>query len=234
MTLPTERVVIARQATFDGEIQLQRRALPDGSPVFEIISNGVFLMASYNQLSARALAGHTLKAIKPNLWPELRVLVGGLGMGFTILEALANQATAVEVIEISPHIIAWNRTHLVSINDDALANPRVTFIEDDLYAVLSTAPPASYAAILLDVDNGPSWLAHQHNGRLYTLAALEQWATKLRPGGALAVWSAQPEPEFLKRMRAVFADAAEVIIVEPNYNNEPTEYFIYYGLKTAA
>jgi spermidine synthase len=231
MAKPTERVVIARHTTFDGEIQLQRRLLPDDSWAFEIIANGVFLMASYNQISERALASYTLKAMGPCPCSKLRVLIGGLGMGFTLQQILANKVTSVDVVEISPHIIAWNRTHLVSVNDDVLADPRVKLIQGDLYTVSSTLPPASYSAILLDVDNGPSWLIHENNARLYTLDTLERWSTILMPGGALAVWSAQPEPEFLKRMKAIFGYTDEVAIVEPNHKNEPTEYFIYYGLK---
>lgn len=230
MARSAERIVIARHTTFDGEIQLQQRLLPDDSLAFEIIANGVFLMASYNQISERALARYTLQAINPGPCSKLRVLIGGLGMGFTLQEILANKVTAVDVVEISPHIIAWNRTHLVSINAGVLADPRVRLIQDDVHTVLSTSSPASYSAILLDVDNGPSWLAHENNARLYTLDALDRWSTRLRPGGALAVWSAQPEPEFLNRMMTVFCCASEVAVVESNYKHEPAEYFIYYGL----
>lgn len=231
ISLPAGRVVIARHTTFEGEIQLQRRPLPDGSPAFEIISNGVFLMASYNQTSERALASTTLKAMNPGLFSELRVLIGGLGMGFTLLEILAHKVSSVDVVEISPHIIDWNRTHLVSLNDNVLADPRVRLIQDDLHTVLSTSSPASYSAILLNVDNGPSWLVHENNARLYTVDALKRWSSMLMPGGALAVWSAQREPEFLQRMMTIFGYAGEVVIVAPNVKNEPTEYFIYYGLK---
>jgi len=230
ISLPAERVVIARHTTFDGDIQLQRRLLPDNSTAFEIISNGVFLMSSYSQISERALATCTLKAINPGLFSELRILLGGLGMGFTLQETLANKAASVDVVEVSHHIVAWNRTHLAAINGNVLADPRVKLIQADLYTVLSTASPASYSAILLDVDNGPSWLVYEDNARLYTLDALKQWSAMLMPGGALAVWSAQPEPEFLKRMMTVFGDTNEISIVAPNIKNEPTEYFIYWSL----
>ena len=231
--LPTERVVIARHNTIDGEIQLQQRPLPDGSLAFEIISNGTFLMASYNQVSERALARHALQSISAEPNSELPVLVGGLGMGFTLQETLANQATSVDVVEMSPYVIAWNRTHFASLNDNVLADPRIKLIQDDLYAIFSLAPPNSYACILLDVDNGPSWLAHENNARLYTPDTLKQWSILLKSGGTFAVWSAQPEPEFLKQMKAVFCWADEVIIEAPDYKNESAEYFIYLGLKAS-
>jgi spermidine synthase len=226
-SLPSERVVLARHITTSGEIQLQQRRLPDGSPAFEIISDGVFLMASYNQVSERALAHHALEALKISPGCELRILVGGLGMGFTLQETLARDVAGVDVVEISPYIIEWNRTFFAPLNGDVLADPRVRLIQDDLYTVLYTAPTSAYHSILLDVDNGPSWLAHEKNARLYTLEALERWSALLTPGGSISVWSAQPEPEFLGRMQTVFGQAEGITILAPNHKNEPVEYFIW-------
>ena len=234
VSLPSERVVLARHVTSTGEIQLQQRPQADGSLAFEIISDGVFLMASYNQASARALAQHALEAVQtsPESGPvELRILVGGLGMGFTAQEALTSDVASVEVVEISPYIIEWNHTYFGPLNGDVMADSRVKIIEDNLYAVLHASPTAAYHAILLDVDNGPSWLAHPDNARLYTDEALEGWSELLMPGGAFGVWSAQPEPEFLKRMRTVFGQAEEILVVAPDYSTEPVEYFLYQGVK---
>ena len=231
-SLPSERVVLARHTTPGGEIQLQRRPLPDGSLAFEIISDGVFLMASYNQVSARALARYALEAVETGPCSErsqLRALVGGLGMGFTLQEALTHDVVSVDVVEISPYIIEWNRIYFAPLHEDVLADPRVRLIQEDLYTVLRAASPAAYHAILLDVDNGPSWLAHEDNARLYTPEALERWSALLTPGGCFAVWSAQPEPEFLESMRTIFGRAEEIPIVVSHHKNEPVEYFIYLG-----
>jgi len=229
-SLPSERVVLARHVTPSGEIQLQQRPLPDGSLVFEIISDGVFLMASYTRVSERALARHALEGLKAGPGAELRVLVGGLGMGFTLQEALSGDVASIDVIEISPYIIEWNRTHCAPLNGDVLADPRVRLIQDDLYNLLCTSSTPAYHAILLDVDNGPSWLAHERNARLYTLETLEQWSALLTPGGSFAVWSAQAEPEFLERMRTVFGRAEQISTLAPNHKNEPVEHFIYRGM----
>jgi spermidine synthase len=228
---PSERVVLARHVTPSGEIQLQKRPLPDGSLAFEIISGGVFLMASYNQVSERALAHYALETVKMSPISELRVLVGGLGMGLTLQETLTGDVASVDVVEISPHIIEWNHTFFAPLNGDALADPRVRLIQDDLYTFLCdlTKSTPAYHAILLDVDNGPSWLAHPDNARLYTLEALERWSALLTPGGSFAVWSAQPEPEFLERMEAIFGRAEEISVVARNYRNKPVEQFIYRG-----
>jgi len=229
-SLPSERVVLARHVTPSGEIQLQQRPLPDGSLAFEIISDGVFLMASYNRVSERVLARHALKGLTTGLGAELRVLVGGLGMGFTLQEALSADVASIDVVEISPYIIEWNRTHFASLNGDVLADPRVSLIQDDLYNLLNTSSTSAYHAILLDVDNGPSWLAHEDNARLYTLKALERWSALLTAGGSFAVWSAQPEPEFLERVRTVFGRAEEIPILAPHHKHEPVEHFIYRGM----
>ena len=225
-----ERVVLARHITPGGEIQLQQRSLPDGSPAFEIISDGVFLMASYNQVSERALARYALEGVETGPGaehPELRVLVGGLGMGFTLAEILSHDVASVDVVENSQYIIGWNRTIFAPINDHSLADPRVRLFQDDLYTLLCTSPSCTYHAIVLDVDNGPSWLAHEDNARLYTPEALELWLALLTPGGCFSVWSAQPEPEFLERMEAVFGRAEEISVQAPNHREEPVEYFIY-------
>lgn len=225
-----ERLVIARHDTANGEIQLQQRRLPDGSTVFEIISNGVFLMASYNQTGGRALASSTLEAADAGRHRHHRVLIGGLGMGFTLQEALAREVSVVDVVETSRYIVEWNQTHFGSINDHALAHPNVRLIQDDLYNVLWTSDAAAYSAILLDVDNGPSWLVYEDNVRLYTPEALERWLELLMPGGALGVWSAQPEPEFVERMAALFPYTTEVAVAGTDHGDASADCFIYCGL----
>jgi hypothetical protein len=98
-----------------------------------------------------------------------------------------------------------------------------------LHTLLYGSSTAAYKAILLDVDNGPSWLAHPDNARLYTLEALQRWSAMLTPGGSFAVWSAQPETRFSERMEAIFGRAEEIIVVAPNCRNESVEQFIYRG-----
>jgi spermidine synthase len=231
--VPSQRTILGRHATPTGEIQLQQRPLADGTLAFEIIVDGVFLMASYNQTSERALARCALDALTSK--ENLRLLVGGLGMGFTLQEALSSdQVITVDVVEISPHIIEWNRTHFAPLNGDVLADARVTLIQEDIYTVLKVLPPrGQYHAILLDVDNGPSWLAHENNSRLYTLEALQWWAAQIIPGGCLTIWSAQAEPEFLQRLRTVF-DQAEEISVQATDGKDPVEQFVYRAVKVSS
>jgi spermidine synthase len=185
-----QRKIIDWRVTVSGEVQLQQRAPADGSPAFEIISDGVFLMASYSQTSERTLARQAIEAVKPEQDNEFRILVGGLGMGFTLQECLvcavdlgyAASDIQVDVVEISDAIVEWNHTHLASMNGQALDHPSVQLIQTDLYDVLMESTTSIYDAIVLDVDNGPSWLAQEQNGRLYSEEALVCWGNILKPG----------------------------------------------------
>ncbi|MEM7032266.1 MAG: hypothetical protein AAF629_22135, partial [Chloroflexota bacterium] len=204
--IPEPPIVLARHTTATGEIQLQHRVFPDGSGAFEIISDGVFLMSSQFHLGEQVLAQEALANITACEPVTRSVLVGGLGMGFTLQEALNHDIRQIDVVEISDHVIDWNRQYFTQLNNHGLTDPRTTLVQRDLYAVLEQSQPASYAAIMLDVDNGPSWLVHQQNDRLYSSEALASWSTLLRPNGTFAVWAAQAEPSFMKRMERHFHD----------------------------
>lgn len=194
-SVPSGRQVIERATTPTGEWQLQRR---EGH--YEIICNGVFLMASYNRESDRALARLALARVSGD---ELRILVGGLGIGFTAQAALEDQRVAVlDVVEIEPLVVGWHRTFFADLCNHALDDPRVNVIQDDLFDV--RLRPGSYDAMLLDTDNGPEWLARDANERLYRSETIEHFLSALRPGGVIAFWSAQPATEFAE----VLADVA--------------------------
>ena len=135
-------------------------------------------------------------------------------MGFTLRAALDHPAVgAVQVVEVEPAIVEWNRTHLADLAGGCLDDPRVRLVQDDIVRYLATAP-GPYDAICLDVDNGPGWLASPSNRRLYSLKGLVRLRGLLAPGGVLAVWSAGPAPRFLGRLRRVFAEAEAVEVKE--------------------
>jgi spermidine synthase len=228
LAVPSGRVVLARVETPYGELQLQRRAAPEaqGQLAYEIILNGVFLMASYNRASATALGRLTLEPLLEEGRP-LRVLVGGLGMGFTLQAILTcPQVAAVDVVEIDPHVIAWNRAYFGELNGEALRDPRTRLIRADLADYLA-GNPGPYDAMALDTDNGPDWLVLEQNARLYGETALRRMLALLKPGGVLAFWGASPAPEFQARLRAVAACAEVLCVVEPGPRGEPSDYFIH-------
>jgi len=139
-----------------------------------------------------------------------RILIGGLGMGFTLAAVLSHVGprAAVDVAELVPAVVAWNRDQMAEINGAALADRRVTVHESDVAMIIGRDKNA-YDAILLDVDNGPSALTSKSNERLYGAAGLTAAHASLRPRGVLAVWSADHDPSFTKRLRQAGFDVEE-------------------------
>ena len=158
------------------------------------------LMNSRVHGSEDALAEHTCARLVNRTTP--RLLIGGLGMGFTLATALKHLGSGaqVEVAELIPAVVSWNKGPLGEQSGQPLRDPRVTVIEKDV-ALLLKAAEQSYDAILLDVDNGPEGLTHKENDWLYSINGLSEACAALRPGGILAVWSAGPDNTFAQRLR---------------------------------
>jgi spermidine synthase len=188
--------VVERTAGRNGELVLRR-----AGEHHEIVANGVFLMDTRGGSSERLL----VTAAADRMPPPGRMLIGGLGVGFSLAAALtAPRVSAVEVVEFEPAVIRWNRGPLAVRHGDALADPRVTVREADVADRLADAAPASFDAVCLDTDNGPDWLVSPANARLYTDTGLAAAARALSPGGVLAIWSAAPAPALAARLRALF------------------------------
>jgi len=133
---------------------------------------------------------------------DAQVLIGGLGMGFTLAAALRQLGAAARltVAELVPEVVAWNRGPLAELAGRPLSDPRVTVCEGDVARMIKARPQA-YDAILLDVDNGPEGLTHTNNDWLYGSDGLSAAYAALRPGGVLAVWSAARDRAFTARLR---------------------------------
>lgn len=159
------------------------------------------LMNSGTHGSEEALA--SLAYARLGARPGRRVLVGGLGMGFTAAAALrgAGEDGRVTVAELVPAVVEWNRGPLAHLAGDPLADPRVDVQVGDVVDLLR-AHDAAWDVILLDVDNGPHGMAAAGNHRLYGSAGLARARRALRPGGVLAVWSAGPDEAFTRRLAA--------------------------------
>ena len=159
--------------------------------------------------SEEALATFACDRIKDRARP--RVLIGGLGMGFTLRAALKvlRPEARVIVAEIVPAVIAWASGPMASLYGDCLTDPRVDVHEADV-GDLIRAKPAAYDAILLDVDNGPEGLSRRANDSLYSAAGLRATHAALSKGGVLAVWSSSPNAQFTERLRKGGFDAKEM------------------------
>ena len=169
------------------------------------------LMSSRLSGSEEALATLACRRIEAVKSPHL--LIGGLGMGFTLRAALAvlGSDARIMVAELVPAVIAWARGPMADIFGDSLDDPRASIREADVVDVIASHDSA-FDAILLDVDNGPEGLIRKANDALYDLKGLNAIRRALRPGGVLAVWSSGPNPLFSKRLRAAGFDVNEVAV----------------------
>jgi spermidine synthase len=203
------REILDRRNTQKAEIQLQCR----GPETYEIIYNGVFLMASYNDRSEKMLARAVLDRLPP-VADGYRILVGGLGMGFTLQEVFAcPDVHHVVVVEIEQAIIDWNRRYFNKLNGSVLNDPRGVVVRSDLFDFVH-ATRGRFHAILVDVDNGPNWLALDDNARLYSEETLRTIKTILTTRGILATWSAQEDRAYWNRLNAVFPITEAIRVAE--------------------
>jgi len=175
-----------------GELRLFQRGAE-----FSIMLGANELMNSRLSGSEEALAEQACDRIGAR--PGVRMLIGGLGMGFTLRAALARLPgdAEVAVAEIVPAVIAWARGPMATLHGGSLSDPRTRIVEGDVAAAIAEG---GWDAILLDVDNGPDGLSRPGNDRLYGAAGLARARVALRPGGVLAVWSAAPSKAFARRL----------------------------------
>lgn len=187
-----------------GELCLYRRG-----GEYSIRANGRQLMNSVAHHSEELLADHACSRLAATRRP--RVLVGGLGMGFTLVALLRHLGDAGEVVvaELIPAVVEWNHGPLGEVAGHPLRDDRVTIRVADVATLLRSETQA-YDAILLDVDNGPEGLTHPANDWLYTPQGLQAAAAALRPGGVVAVWSAGPDPRFTARLCRTDLAAEEI------------------------
>ena len=200
------QLTLGKSATPDGgEIVLYER---DGAYFIRV--NGLELMTSRAHGSEEDLAKLTLAKVR-NRQPK--ILVGGLGMGFTLRAVLDTvpQTAKVMVAEILPAVVAWNRDELAHLAGSPLEDTRVAVVERDVSEIIG-AGPSAFDAVLLDVDNGPAALTVAENEVLYGPPGLAAIQRCLRPGGVLGVWSADPDRAFEKRLaKAGFKVSTETV-----------------------
>ncbi len=187
-------------------IKLDETTMPGGGALtlmqrgteYSIMSGTIGLMNSRESGSEEQLAIQSAARLTNR--PKPRILIGGLGMGFTLRAALGSFGPGAEitVAELVPAVVRWARGPLGAIHGTSLDDPRVRIHEGDVATAITAGRP--FDAILLDVDNGPDGLFRPANDRLYSAAGLAASKRALAPGGHLAVWSAYPDAAFTKRL----------------------------------
>ncbi|WP_059105993.1 hypothetical protein [Shouchella shacheensis] len=209
--------VIERLETPYGELQLQKRG-----PHFEVISNGTFLMASYNGESER----HLVRAAFKKAHHPAHVLIGGLGVGYSLEEALIHEDVAsVTVVEREEAIIRWNAEHFLSLTNNAVRHPKTRIVHDDISQWMRSTE-ATYDVICLDTDNGPDWLIHDDNRYIYAEAGLKRWRELLTPDGCVAFWSANASRDFEKLLASFFQEVKVVQVPDPTKRGEPDVVYL--------
>jgi len=165
---------------------------------YSIMSGSIELMNS--RLYGSEVALFKLAWAKAGSRQAPRVLIGGLGMGFTLRAALADLPGDAQVVvaELVPEVIAWASGHLSPLYGDSLADPRARIVQGDVADRLAEAKPP-YDLILMDVDNGPDGLNRDANDSLYSLHGLTNLKRAAKPGGVVSIWSAAPDDKFARR-----------------------------------
>lgn len=222
-----EYTEVARAESPRGEIVLRERrdagAGPNSPVVLELRVNGVFVMDTFETSSEKGLATAALKQVEN----PRNVVIGGLGLGFTVHEVLAD--TRVEklvVVEIEDALVQWMRDGTVPHGPSYLADERVTVMTADIRTAMAEATPAAYDLVLLDVDNGPGFLVYDENEAIYQREFLHQVKEALRPGGALVIWSAAESPTLQAEMEQVFGESVAVPY-DVTLQSRDEHYWIY-------
>lgn len=196
------------QETSMGELVLRRRLEPTlGVDVFEVKLGDEFLMSSLFTVAEAALADLGLAAVKSE---SLTVLVGGLGLGYTAVAALADpRVRTLEVVEALQPVIDWHGRGLLPVSAELTGDIRASLVLDDFFAMMRREPATRYDAILLDIDHTPRHQLGTGHRDLYTVDGLVRLRGHLAPGGVFALWSDDPpDDEFMTRLSAVFDSAA--------------------------
>ena len=221
--IPWEKLDTARIPGTEDELRLMRRGKE-----FSIMLGTNELMNSRLSGSEAALATLAAKKIEKVAKPV--VLIGGLGMGFTLRAALAVLGSKAQIVvaELVPAVVAWARGPMAEIFGDSLNDPRVSIRESDVTELIR-AHRLKFDAILLDVDNGPEGLTRKANDALYSPSGLDAARAALRLGGVLAVWSSGPNARYERRLAAAGFDV-EVMRVAARAGSR-ARHVLFLGMK---
>ena len=213
------------QKTPLGEISLRRRAEPrlEGKILYEVKLGDEFLMSSLFTNAEIQLAKLALAALEGT---GLDIVVGGLGLGYTAVAALADPSVrSVMVVEVMEPVIDWHRRGLVPLGKELVSDPRCTLVHANFFEIASSNrggidradPTRLVHAVLLDIDHSPSHWLNPENSTFYTAPGLRNLADKLHPGGIFGLWSNDPpDTEFTGLLDTVFQSSESHIVTFPN------------------
>ncbi len=222
--------ILAYEPTELGMLCLRRRQLlcEPSAVVTEVTLNHEFLMSSYLTASERALSKIALQMHSGFC---LRVLVGGLGLGYTAQAALgSDRVSKCEVVEFLPQVINWLEQGLVPLSDELNADNRLKVTQRDVYQQLTSPPKQKHDLILIDVDHSPDENLDAANGNFYTADGLKRAKLHLAKDGLLGVWSYAESSPFADSLRDVFREVrVESVTVFNNLINEQQTDWLFFA-----
>jgi spermidine synthase len=225
--------ILAYESTSLGVLCLRRRELLSrpGTVVTEVTLDHEFLMSSYLTESETALATIGVELVRENAEQrELKVLVGGLGLGYTAAAALkSDDVDSVEVVEFLPQVIGWMERGLVPLSDQLNTESRLSISNGDIYARLAEPASQQFDLIAIDVDHSPEDVLGGQSEGFYSVAGLEAARQHLTPGGVLGVWSYAESTPLLENMKTVFADVRveQVTVTNDLIDEEQTDWLFF-------
>ena len=193
---------------------------------FSIRVNGKELMNSAATASELALGEFAVAGAGISAAP--RVLIGGLGFGYTLQGVLSKvgKAATVHVTELIPAVLEWNRTLLAGLNGALLTDSRVKILNEDVRSVVARSASQPYDAIALDIDNGPSAMVQTGNAKVYDLRGIQRIAQALKPGGRVVIWSSGADKMFESRL-SNSGFKVHALPVRKHATAKSTSYMIY-------
>jgi len=221
--------ILAYEETDLGVLCLRRRELlaEPGTLVTEVTLNHEFLMSSYLTASERALSETALRLHDGS---DLRVLVGGLGLGYTAHAAFdSDRVASCNVIEYLPQVIGWLQQGLIPLADELNAEPRLQVTQSDVYQFLAEDAGGHWDLILIDVDHSPDDNLATANGRFYTSDGLRTAKQHLAPDGLLGVWSYAESSPFADALHATFREVhvEQVTVFNNLIKEEQTDWLFF-------
>lgn len=216
-------VLLAEATTPDGD----HLALYSHDGSYFLNANGAQIMTSFAHGSEEELARLGCAPLKPATKP--RVLIGGLGLGYTLAEAcriLPQKGARFTVVELVPDVVTWNKSHLKDLHPKLWADPRIDYHFGTVGELIATSPEA-FSVILLNADSGPEALAGSDNDALYTKEGLEQLSAALKVGGMLAIWSTKEDKTFEKRLRMAGFDVSRAEVPAASRGKQRRQHIIW-------
>lgn len=219
------RKLVTRVERPGAELQLWENRI-EGRKEWEMVINGVFIMASYNHLSSELLVKNAVQRVDKR--EGLDILIGGLGMGYTVKEACRYpEVVRIEVVELEPVVVEWNRLYFQDENAGCLDDARVRVVNGDFHDYVMVTPHV-YDIITMDIDNGPMMLVQEGNRRVYDSGFFRKVREILAPGGVFAVWSCNHDPRLAERLEEEFS-VCEMDEVIEEHNRRQVPYYLYFA-----